>query len=203
MIPIVQQPEPATFTAKVRIPGKAFLKKKPNPTSEDFKKAKAQYWNRSLDDLTKAYKNICAYCCFYLPLEGSVDHFKPKTKHPTLAYEWSNFRLAHSKINSYKGNSETVLDPFNIQPGWFVLDFTNFHVRANPTGAANIRTQVEETIRVLRLNLDDSLVKFRFSIVRDYSKGDITMNFLETHYPFIAAELKRQAKQHSIKGIIP
>lgn len=185
------------------MPGRAFLRKRPNPTNDDFKKAKAQYWNDSLDDLARAYKNICAYCCFYLPLGGSVDHFKPKTKHPVLAYEWSNFRLAHAKINSYKGNSEAVLDPFNIQPGWFVLDFTNFHVKANPTAAADVRAQVEETIRVLRLNSDDSLVKSRFSIVRVYSKGDMTMNFLEGYYPFIAAELKRQGKQDSIKGTMP
>ncbi len=203
MIPVVPQPEPATFAAKVRIPGKAFIAKNPNPTNEDFRKAKAQYWNASLEDLSKAYKNICAYCCFYLPMESSVDHFKPKTKHPTLAYEWSNFRLAHSKINGYKGNSETVLDPFHIQADWFILDLANFYVKANPASPVAVRAQVDQTIRVLRLNLDQSLVKFRFAIVRDYSKGDISMNFLEMRYPFIAAELKRQGKQDSIKGTIP
>ena len=136
-------------------------------------------------------------------MESSVDHFKPKTKHPTVAYEWSNFRLAHSKINGYKGSNENVLDPFNIQPEWFILDLANFHVKANPVAPANVRAQVDETIRVLHLNLDESLVKFRFSIVRDYSKDDITMNFLEARYPFIATELKRQGVQDSIKGTIP
>ena len=55
----------------------------------------------------------------------------------------------------------------------------------------------------MRLNKDDSLVQFRFSLLRNYSKNHIDMDFLETHYPFIAVELKRQGVQDTIKGTIP
>ena len=203
MIPVIEQPEPPNFGARVRNPGRAFLRRNPHPNNEDFKRARAQFWNQSLDDLRSAYKSICAYCCLYVPMESSVDHFQPKSLHPHLAYEWSNFRLAHSKINGYKGNNQGVLDPFHIQPGWFILDFANCHVKPNPTISQAIRTQVEHTIRVLRLNSDDSLVQFRFSLVRNYSKTHIDMEFLETHYPFIAVELVRQGLDESIKGTIP
>jgi hypothetical protein len=95
------------------------------------------------------------------------------------------------------------LDPFHIQPGWFVLDFSNCHVKPNREVPQPIRTQVENTIRILRLNSDDSLVQFRFSLVRNYSKNHIDMHFLNTCYPFMAIELVRQGLDQSIKGTIP
>jgi hypothetical protein len=52
----------------------------------------------------------------------------PVAVRPDLAYEWSNYRLASQKINSYKGKSTAILDPFHIQPGWFVLNFTNLFI---------------------------------------------------------------------------
>ena len=156
-----------------------------------------------MNDLRAAYRSICAYCCLYVPMESSVDHFLPKSSHPHLAYEWNNYRLAHSKINSYKGNSVGILDPFNIQPGWFILDFANCHVKSNPATSTGTQNSVTHTITVLRLNKDDSLVQFRFSLLRNYSQSHIDMDFLETHYPFIAVELKRQGVQDTIKGTIP
>ena len=148
-------------------------------------------------------ENICADRCLDVPMESSVNHFQPKSAQPHLAYEWSNFRLAHSKINGYKGSSQGILDPFHIQHGWFILDFANCHVKPNPTVSHAIRTQVENTISVLRLNRDDTLVQFRFSLVRNYSNNHIDMQFLETHYPFIAVELVRQGLDKSIRGTIP
>lgn len=132
-----------------------------------------------------------------------MDHFQPKSTYPHLAYEWNNYRLAHSKINSYKGNSAGILDPFHIQPGWFILDFANSHVKPNPATSQDIQNSVAHTINILRLNADDSLVQFRFSLIRNYSKNFITMEFLEAHYPFVAVELKRQGLQDAIKGTIP
>jgi hypothetical protein len=136
-------------------------------------------------------------------MESSVDHFLPKSTYPLVAYDWGNFRLAHSKINSYKGNTVGILDPFNIQPGWFILDFANSYVKPNPNESQAVRDRVTRTINVLRLNSDDTLVQFRFSLVRNYSKNLITLDFLDLHYPFISAELKRQGKENSIKGTIP
>jgi uncharacterized protein (TIGR02646 family) len=201
LIPVAPQVEPATFAAKVRNPGRTFLRSYQRPTRDDFKKA--PYWNQCLGDLRSAYRSVCAYCCLYVPMESSVDHFLPKSQYPTLAYEWNNFRLAHSKINSYKANNVGVLDPFHIQPGWFILDFANCHVKPNPATPQAVQQKVAYTIGVLRLNTDDSLVQFRFSLVRNYSKDFVTMDFLDVHYPFIAIELKRQGIQHTIKGTIP
>jgi len=202
MIPVAPQPKPATFAAQVQTPGRAFLRRTPRPIKKD-EWQKAQFWKYAHPDLRAAYKNICAYCCFWVPMDSSVDHFQPKSAFPELAYEWSNFRLAHQKINSYKGNETGLLDPFNIQPGWFIIDFANCYVKPNPATSAGVQASVTHTITVLRLNSDDVLVQTRFSIIRRYSKGQTDMSFLEECYPFIALELKRQGVQDSIKGTIP
>lgn len=201
MIPVALQPEPRTFAARVRNPGRAFLRKTPHPTKDEWKKA--NFWMACLPDLRSAYKNVCAYCCFWVPMDSSVDHFHPKSAYPNQAYEWNNFRLAHQKINGYKANKTGILDPLSIQAGWFIIDFANSHVKPNPTTSVAVQNSVLHTITVLRLNSDDVLVQTRFSLVRSYSKGNIDMAFLEEYYPFIAAELTRQGLQDSIKGAIP
>ena len=201
VIPVVLQPEPATFAAQVRNRGRAFLRSTPRPTKDEWKKA--NFWMAALPDLRAAYRHICAYCCFWVPTDSSVDHFQPKATYPNLAYEWNNFRLAHPKVNGYKADKVGLLDPFNIQPGWFILDFANCHVKPNPTTGKAVQDSVTHTITILRLNADDSLVQTRFTIVRNYSKNHCDMEFLEGYYPFIAAELKRQGIQDSIKGTIP
>lgn len=201
MIPVAMQQEPATFSALVRTPGRAFLRRIPRPSRDQWKGA--EFWKSALPDLRSAYKNVCAYCCFWVPMDSSVDHFFPKSAYPAQAYEWRNFRLAHQKINAYKGDSTGVLDPFSIQPGWFTIDFANCHVKPNPATSAAIQSSVTQTIKALRLNSDDSFVQARFLILRNYAKGKLDMSFLEDCYPFIAAELKRQGVQELIKGTIP
>ena len=201
MIPVVRQPEPATFAVQVRNPGRAFLRHTPKPNRDEWKKA--NFWMSCLPDLRTSYRHICAYCCFWVPMDSSVDHFQPKSTHPNLAYEWNNFRLAHPKVNGYKADKTGLLDPFNIQPGWFILDFANCHVKPNPATSKAVQDSVTHTIKELKLNLDDSLVQTRFTIVRNYSKNHCDLDFLEGYYPFIAAELKRQGLHATIKGTIP
>jgi hypothetical protein len=197
LIRVAEQPAPADFNTKVGNPGRAFIRRSPSPPN--FKGM--DVWKACLDDLRKAYKGICAYCCLWVPSSCSVDHFHPKSVRPDLAYEWSNYRLAHQKLNAYKGESIEVLDPFHIETGWFTLDFANCYVKPSGTLAQALQDQVAKTIEILRLNTDQTLVQQRFDVLRDYSKG-YPMEILEERYPFIAAELKRQGLEESIRGTI-
>jgi hypothetical protein len=198
LIPVQMQPEPVSFDATVRAPGAAFLKRHPNPTNVHFKKS--QYWKESLEDLKTSYREVCAYTAIRVGLSGSVDHFLPKSARPDLAFEWTNFRLAVDKINNYKDNSTNVLDPFLIQVGWFALDFASFYVQPGTSLASDIHKSVVRTIEILRLNRDDALVKLRYTVVREYASGDLTLDFLKRWYPFVASELIRQNITESIKG---
>lgn len=131
-----------------------------------------------------------------------MDHFEPKSLKPELAYEWSNYRLASERLNSYKADSTAVVDPFDVQAGWFELDFATFFVLAGTQLHVDVTNRIEETIRTLRLNSDDSLVRNRFEITKDYADGHVTLNYLQSRYPFIGSELIRQGRQDSIKGTL-
>lgn len=97
----------------------------------------------------------------YFVAPGSVDHFVPKSRRPDLAYEWSNYRLALPQVNSYKGDSTDVIDPFVVHEGWFVLDFPSCLVRPALALPSATTEQIEKTVQVLKLNDADHFVQER------------------------------------------
>jgi hypothetical protein len=191
MIPVILKPEPTNFDSDIRRPGRAFLVRNPAPTSKQYQ-ANA-FWKKSAKDLYAAYSGICAYSCFYMPSPpGTTDHFLPKSSHPNEAYEWSNYRLSQYKLNQYKGDNTDVIDPFVVQPGWFILDFPSCLVRPGKNLPVAVHSQIESTITRLKLNDDDSLVQERCNIMVDFSQGNVALSFLERRYPFLAIEIQRQ-----------
>lgn len=191
VIRIDAQPEYPGFDLSVRQPGAAFLAANPAPTSDQFRRK--NFWSRAASQLHAAYAGICAYTAMYLPQQGSVDHFLPKTTHPHLAYEWNNYRLACGRVNSTKGNVTGILDPFQVEDDWFYMDVPACLLRPNPSLDANLRGDIRSTINTLRLNDDDSYVQERCAILMDYAREDVTICFLERRYPFLAKEVTRQA----------
>jgi hypothetical protein len=200
MIQVLPQPEYPGFNAEVRAPGAAFLALNPQPTSEEFRKK--NFWSKAAKELHAAYSGVCAYTAIYLPDQGSVDHFLPKTSHPNLAYEWDNYRLASGRVNSQKANQINILDPFQIQNDWFFMDIPACLLRANPALEKPLRAQISGTINSLRLNDDDNYVQERCNILMDFARGDISGDFLQRRYPFLAKEVARQQlSQDQLKSL--
>ncbi|EKF42306.1 hypothetical protein NA8A_12175 [Nitratireductor indicus C115] len=193
MIGVVFQPEYVGFDDEVRKPGAAFLTSCPKPTSKQFKKY--AYWSRALSQLHEAYSGVCAYTAMYLPDRGTVDHFLPKAGEngrPDLAYEWNNFRLAGGKINTSKGDLTDIIDPFHVQDDWFFIDLPACLIRPNPELDKELKRKIANTINSLRLNQDDNYVQERCNILMAYATNDVSLNFLERRYPFLAKEIARQ-----------
>lgn len=197
MIPIVRQPEPTDFQDKVTKKGNRFLQNSPHPTNWGYR----SYWRAALPDLWNAYRGICAYCCHWIPLEqgsASVDHFIPKHIAPDRAYDWDNFRLAASKMNSKKGTYLDVIDPFELQEASFLLVFPSMLVKPNPLLDEDMKKQVLATITRLDLNRDEALINSRLKYVLDLVDGRITFDHLVRHAPFIAYEIERQGLLDSL-----
>lgn len=200
MIRIEPKIEYVGFDASVRQPGKAFLSGIPKPNNEQFKKG--TFWTRALRELYSAYAGVCAYTAVHVMQDGvSVDHFKPKSKYPDLAYEWSNFRLASKKVNGDKKDHE-IIDPCEIEEGWFVIEFPSCVIKAGENLDKQLKNRIKETIQILKLNTYDPYVQRRCDLLVDYAKGDITLNFLKRYAPFVAYELERQDMVERIKQII-
>lgn len=192
MIPVSIQPEPIDFTEQVRIPGKKFLANVPKPNSQQWRGK--EYWQRALPDMRKAYNSICAYSAFWIPHSTgnhSIDHFIPKSIQPHLAYEWPNYRYVSARFNSRKG-THTIVDPFKLQPGWFILDFHSFLIKPNPALATVQKHKLWETIKHLKLNDDEDLVIERQTWYLNYLNKEISFEHLKKKAPFIALEVERQ-----------
>ena len=140
MIRVQPLPEYPNFNSDVRSPGAVFLAGCPTPTSDQFKKK--NYWTRAAPELHTVYRGVCAYTAVYLAEQGSVDHYHPKSIHPNLAYEWSNFRLASGRVNNAKGNQTTILDPFEIEDDWFCLSIPSCLLSANPALDRSLRIRI-------------------------------------------------------------
>ncbi len=212
MIHVNPAAEPPGFDQKVRKPGlraiAELVGEEPEPPRtagrrfqkvadrrQDIRPQKfPTYWGEALDDLMTSYRRICAYSCFRIhPVTGarSVDHMAPKSRAWDQVYEWSNYRLACSLLNARKRDFSAVLDPFEVEDGWFELELVGFQVRPAPGLGPETRAQIVATIE--RLGLDD----FRASRARDaelYWSGEISFAVLMKESPFVAAELRRQGR---------
>ncbi|MDE0281920.1 MAG: hypothetical protein OXN16_12720 [Gammaproteobacteria bacterium] len=199
MIRVQWKQEYSDFDREIRQRGKKFLQSCPTPNSTQFNKH--NYWKKALNELHAAYDGLCAYTSRELIDGGTVDHFKPKSKYPLLAYEWDNYRLARQQINQRKGNSEDVADPFQIDDGWFILDLPSCLIKPGNNLSADARKIVKATINTLQLNHDERLVEERRNLLVYLADDMITLKFLDKHYPFLSAEVKRQNVIDSLRNI--
>ena len=153
-------------------------------------------WTEALDDLMTAYDKVCAYSCFRIhPVTGSrsVDHLVPKSQTWDQVYEWGNYRLCSSLLNSRKHNFGDVLDPFEVVDGWFVLELVGFQVLPNPTLDEGTKRQVWDTIERLGLNGADFRNSREYD-VNNYENG-VPLVVLIEESPFVAKELARQGRR--------
>ena len=116
-----------------------------------------------------------------------------KSLHWDQVYEWHNYRLACSLMNARKGSIGSVLDPFEIEEGWFALELVEFQVVPGEALPPDVLTGVEATIERLRLN-DLECCKARSEFAEDYWQGDISLDYLTRHAPFVERELRRQGR---------
>ena len=199
MIPVVEGEEPSYFHERVRVAGNEYL------ASEDGQRKNRplpNYWNRAKRDVSQTYRKICAYTCQRVAGLGEIDHFLPKSKYKSLAYEWSNYRLSSSEANRIKGDKEDIVDPFEIRHGWFQLGFPDCFVKPGPRVPSEQRRRVERTIRVLRLNDRDRYVDERINIVSCFIKGRIDLDMLAYFYPFVAYEIRRQGEDYVRRKVV-
>lgn len=200
MIPVIPAPEPLGFDAVVRQRGLRFLAKTPAPTTWRNR----EYWTSAIPDLRAAYNGTCCYSAEWIPpLTGnsSVDHFRPRSTHPLLAYEWSNFRLAAARLNARKGATEGILDPFTIGDEWFAIDFPSLLVRAGNALPPQLSAAFDLTVKTLRLN-DEISVESRMRWLRAYCEGRVTFDYLMDSAPFLGRELQRQGLIIDIREIM-
>lgn len=199
MIPVVLAPEPATFDATVRQPGRAWLGVRDIPRNKRLAPGTQlePYWRACLDDLHAAYAGVCAYACVFVErMTGgiSVDHYVAKSRRAGLAYEWNNYRLACATMNGRKSDFSGVLDPIGLRAETFRLELVTGRIYPRPRMARASRELAELTIERLKLD-DDGWRKTRarhYEDYRHYRQREYDERFLRKYSPFVWYEARRQ-----------
>ncbi len=195
MIPVTRRKAPKGFKKAVRDPGLAWLKKKKIPLRKKLAPGTKlkPYWRRCLDQLNTRYGGVCAYLCVFVERSTgglSCDHFIAKSRRAGLAYAWKNYRLACVAMNASKRDFEDVLDPFDLEPETFHLEFVTGRIFPNPSLAPAQASAAQDSID--RLGLDESEPRrMRVRHFQDYLEHR-SKEFLRRHSPFVWYDADRQ-----------
>jgi uncharacterized protein (TIGR02646 family) len=100
----------------------------------------------------------CAYCDQF-PLhknDETIDHFKPKSQYPELAYIWDNLFPACSACQSAKMEQfdELLIKPDELGydfHDYFIVDYITFELLPSPKATEHNKRRAEKTIELLDL----------------------------------------------------
>lgn len=188
MIRFEQPPEPTDFDERVRQRGSGWLKNNPHPQRP------RDYWTPFRPQLADGFGNLCAYSCMYEPV-GTVDHFLSCKNERYLAYEWSNYRFSAGWVNSSKQTVDSdVLDPFEVESGWFEILLPSLHLVVTKAVPTELREKAQFTIERLRLVEDERVLRQRAGWYELYLQEKINLDALRQCAPLIAAAVEKASK---------
>ena len=194
---VARKRAPKGFSLAVTTPGNQWL------TNNGFDLAKPlppktlppPLWRKYIPKMHLKYQGICAYLGVYMePAIGgiSIDHFIAKSSRASGTYDWKNYRLACSMVNSKKGVFDGILDPFTLPdvPELFHLELGSGRIFVNPLITGNLSLAASQTIKTL--GLDRALCRaMRARHFRYYTEG-LTKSSLKEFSPFVYSECERQ-----------
>ena len=182
--PNVMDPEPANFDADCRQRGRTWLLK--NPKAARKVKRPKDFWSPFRPELADRFANLCAYGAMHEPA-GTVDHFTSVDADETQAYEWSNYRFTSAWINSSKNKGAAVLDPFEVQAGWFEVLLPSLQLVARKDRIPlALHALAEQTLEKLHLRDDERIIRQRRQWLRMYEEGKLDLRGLRELAPLIA-----------------
>ncbi len=168
------------------VPGTRWL-----ATHPDAKRPK-DFWTPFKGVLAQGFRNLCAYSAMYGPV-GTVDRFVSCAEDPSKAYEWDNYRYCAGWINSSKGNAPAgdLLDPFEIEDGWFERHLPSLQLRVSETIPDEFRKRAEYVLNRLHLRDDERVMRQRIEWYRMYQSRELSLDGLEGKAPLIATAIDR------------
>ena len=187
MIPVRKVNTPEGFDTKVKAPGEAWLKKNPKA------KRPKPLWVPFTTALSDGFSKRCAYAAMLDPTGGTVDHFLSFKNYPHLAYEWGNYRFASGTLNASKQNADdAVLDPFEVEEGWFEIMLPSLQLRITDKVPSALREKAEFTLKQLKLQDGERIIRWRKSWYDMYLNGQLNLSGLRVVAPLLAAAVENK-----------
>lgn len=113
-----------------------------------------------LPELKKMSQNHCAFCDAYPMgrIPNTIEHFRPKSKYPLLAYTWENLFLCCGNCQQ-KGEKydKHLLKPDKNRyhfDNYFIYNFATGEIEPNPAKSEEHQQCAKITIEIYQLNKD-------------------------------------------------
>jgi len=190
MIHFEQSQEPPEFDERCRQRGNQWLAEHPNAARPK------DYWTEFKPQLADGFLDLCAYTVMWAA-NGTVDHFlswkSTRDERPDLAYEWSNYRFCADWMNKSKLNADdSVLDPFEVEDGWFEILLPSLQMVITDQVPEHMREKAQYTLIRLHLRDDERVMRQRREWYRMYQSGGLPLDELSRKAPLIAAAVRKQ-----------
>jgi hypothetical protein len=185
MLQCTLAPEPHDFDQSARQTGNEWLKLNPGKIPKDL-------WSAFKPQLEDAFHDRCAYTAMHISSGvGTVDHYLSKSNYPELAYEWSNYRHAMSRVNGCKGKlDDRILDPFVVEDDWFEIQIPDLQLVLTDKIPAELHEQGLFTIEKLQLQNSDWILRQRARYYNGYLAGKYSLELLDEDAPMIARAIR-------------
>ncbi|MEX2121599.1 MAG: hypothetical protein WD847_18575 [Pirellulales bacterium] len=183
MIPCTLKDEPEDFDARCRRRGRAWIAEHPG-----FNRPR-DFWSQFEPHIRAAFGGLCAYCAMLI-MRGQIDHFRPiallrSNDEASLAYEWSNLRYGEAVLNGKKWK-HVVLDPFDVQEGWFEILLPSLQLHATDMVPVALRELAAFTITKLGLRDGEVVIRYRREWFKMYQNRELSLSGLRNVAPQIA-----------------
>ncbi len=186
MIPVANPiPEPDDFEEQCRKKGAEWLKLNPDA------KRPRDLWSPFRLDLAEGFGDRCAFGAMWIG-SGTVDHCVSYNEDPDQAYEWNNYRYVDGWLNSskQKRRAADLLDPFEVEPGWFEVILPSLQLRLTDAVPKRYRRRAQNMLDLLPLRDDERIVRQRRAWYEAYQEG-MPLALLEKKAPLIAAAVRK------------
>lgn len=177
--------KPASFEPRCGDLGRKWLSA--NPTSEKM----PAYWTAFQPELADGFYQRCGWWAMWIA-DGAVDHFLSRKNHRHLAYTWDNYRYIAGTVNSSKkALDDQVLDPFEIEDGWFEVLLPSMQLVPTLTLPAVLAAKAAFTLKKLHLENGTKVRRCRSKWYQAYKAGNLSMAGLEDFAPLLAESVKK------------
>lgn len=201
MIPVSNPiPEPPGFKEECETKGKKWLSKR-RASGTPLPERPPDYWSPFRPALAEGFSNRCGYNGYDLP-SGTVDHHVSWNENPDLAFEWGNYRFIEGAVNSSKGSvpSADLLDPFEVQAGWFEILLPSCQMVATAQLPPAYRQRAETTLTRLGLRDRENYVRCRRRWLEEYDTASVderpgVLRVLDRRFPLLAQAIRAALAQ--------
>lgn len=168
--------------------GKEYAEKRAQEPSARFS------WRGSRELIANALDPMCGdYCCFCdgFPLGAesrkTIEHFRPTSKFPHLAYSWPNLFFAcdvcqQAKLDKFDEKLLKPDDPDYEFETYFILDYKTGELLVNPAATEFARQRAQMTIDIFGLN-QRARLKSRIRMRRLYQMQPLEERFIN-EFPY-------------------